>query len=668
MSASVSRPCTRLREMVRVSPRAGLTLALAGLIGLSTGLHWFAGHRFHGLWIMPDEAIYAGRALTIWQHGPGPLLRGGGAGYSLLYPLAAGVPLSIGTITTGLAALKPVQAVLMSLVAVPIVLYGRRIMPPLYALIAAALALASPLLLYSGLVMTEVLFYPLAALTLLAVSRAVETATLRDQAIALLLLGAAVLTRAQAVVLVAVFSGAVVLDAALARDRSKLRAFWPVAVVTLAGAAVAVAQPSVLGDYAVTFSGGYPLGAALRLTGDHLAYLVLSTAVLPAVAFVLLLIDAVRGHEPSSGGRALVSVTASAVVLIVLQVGFFASRFAPFLLGRNLAPLPPLLFLCFALWLARGGPRSRRIAAAVASAIVAATAAAPWNSLVIPKALPDTFDLAVLSRLRHHAQPATTVAVVGAVAALLIAFWPRRLSFALPAAALAALVVSSTIAANTVRDLVAYDQVNIVGTQPSWIERAVKANVAYLYDGESDWNGVWQARFWNHRISEVVSVAPSRVQGPMPQRSVRISPDGRLPITERYVVASDLLQFRGRPIAHATQSGFEGAGLTLWKLVGTPRVSMIQHRIRPNGDMTPSGNITVYDCGRGQLRVTLLPKSTSVVTISFDGRTTIRQSLANLPYWNGTVFVPASIKPRICRFTIEGQNLLGSTQIAFVRG
>ena len=80
--------------------------------------------------------------------------------------------------------------------------------------------------------MTEVLIYPLAAFALLAVARAVETATLRDQvARASLLIAAAVLTRVQAVVLVAIFAAAIVVDALLARDRRRLRAFWPVWVV-----------------------------------------------------------------------------------------------------------------------------------------------------------------------------------------------------------------------------------------------------------------------------------------------------------------------------------------------------------------------------------------------------------------------------------------------------
>ena len=175
--------------MVRALRRSGLVLALPALVGISTLAHWLAGRRLSGLWIMPDEAIYAARAETLWQHGPWPLLHGAGAGYGLLYPLLAGLPLSVGNFTHGYQALKLLQALVMSLAAVPVFYYGRRLMPPGHALLAAALTVASPLLLYSGLVMTEVLFYPVSALALLAVARAVETATRRHQLIALALIG-----------------------------------------------------------------------------------------------------------------------------------------------------------------------------------------------------------------------------------------------------------------------------------------------------------------------------------------------------------------------------------------------------------------------------------------------------------------------------------------------
>ena len=129
---------------------------------------------------MPDEAIYGLRALRLWHHGKLALFGQSGAGYSVLYPVVAGGPLSIGTLSTGYALLKPVQALVMSLAAVPVYLYVRRSAGPVPSLLAVALTLAAPVVLFSGYVMTEVLYYPLATAALLAIARAVETARYRD--------------------------------------------------------------------------------------------------------------------------------------------------------------------------------------------------------------------------------------------------------------------------------------------------------------------------------------------------------------------------------------------------------------------------------------------------------------------------------------------------------
>ncbi len=346
--------------MARALRRPGL-IALAALVAASTLLYALAGTRVPGLWIMPDEAIYADRALSVWHHGSLPVFRGQGAGYGLLYPLVAAAPLALG----GLASLKVLQALVVSLACIPVYVYGRRIMPSSWALLAAALTLASPLLLYSGFVMTEVLFYPLAALTLLAIARAVETATVRDQLVALVLVGACVLTRAQAVVFVVVLAGGALVDALLARDRARLRAFWPAWLALLAGALVAVAAPGAFGSYSSVLGGGYPLGSSLRLSLEHLAYLLVATAVIPFAALGVLFVEAARGRERDPAARALLAVTAAAVLAVCVQVGFFAARFAPHLLGRDLAALPPLLFIVFALWLARGLPRAAWVVAPV---------------------------------------------------------------------------------------------------------------------------------------------------------------------------------------------------------------------------------------------------------------------------------------------------------------
>ena len=302
------------------SERLPFRPALPAIVGSSTLLHWLAGRQLHGLWIMPDEAIYANRAVAIWRHGPLPLLHGGNAGYGLLYPLVAGLPLSTGSMATGYTSLKLLQALVVSLTAVPVFAYARDVMPRRYALLAAALTVCSPLLLYSGLVMTEVLFYPLAAVALFAVARAVATATVRSQAIALLLILTAILTRVQALVLLAVFVAAILLDAALARDRMRIRAFWPTVSVALAAGVALILSPRLVGAYAETLQGGYPLRHALGSSFDHLSYAMLSTGVVPAAALIACFISAVRRAESNPQARALIAVTACAVVILWMSV------------------------------------------------------------------------------------------------------------------------------------------------------------------------------------------------------------------------------------------------------------------------------------------------------------------------------------------------------------
>jgi hypothetical protein len=651
--------------MVRAVRRTGLVLALPALVGVSTLAYWLAGHRLHGLWIMPDEAIYGERALDLWSHGELAILHGEGAGYGLLYPVLAGAPLSVGRLATGYASLKLLQALTMSTVAVPVFFYGRRFMRPGYALLAGALALSSPLMLYSGLVMTEVVIYPIAAFALLAIARAVETASLRHQAIAFAGIAAALLTRVQSVVLIAVFAAAIIVERLLGRERRPLRRFWPVWCVLIAAATVAAAAPGLVGAYAGTLSGHYPLHSAAALSGEHFSYVVLSTGIAPIVALALLIVVLARGQLPDPAVRAIVSVASCATVLVVIQVGFFAARYAPHLLGRDLAMLPPLLFTVLALWLDRGAPRPRPAVYFIGLLTLAVLLLTPWNHLTNINALPDTFGIVILYHLGARpaawAVAATSLAILSATV-----FLRRRYLMAVPMLIFVVLIASTAVASNDITKRVAYDQLNLVGVPPNWIDRATDGRVAYLYDHEAYWNGVWQVRFWNRNVTDVLSVAPGRVPGPMAQRVVSVPPSGRLPIRERYIVASDPHAFAGAPIAHLTQVGLDSAGLTLWRLTGPPRLITVERGIQANGDMTEPGRVVAYDCAGGRLSLTLLPKQTGTVTLRLDGRVVQRARIAGLPYWNGTIFVPPSRSPRVCHFEIDGQNLLGSTQITFV--
>jgi Dolichyl-phosphate-mannose-protein mannosyltransferase len=641
-------------------------LGLTGVVAVSTLLHWLAGRRLGGLWIMPDEAVYAARAIALWRHGSLPPLRGPGAGYGVLYPLVAGFPFSFGSIARGYGSLKLLQALVVSLAAVPVFVSGRRLMLPRYALLAAVLTVASPLLLYSGLVMTEVLFYPLAALALLAVVRAVADKTFRGQAIAFALIFAAVLTRTQAVVFVGVFAGAILLDAAFARERSHLRSFWPTWVILGTAVAALAAAPSVVGSYAVALRGSYPLGPALRLSFEHLSYIALATGLAPFAALVLLAAAALRGRERDPEARALIAVSVSATGLVVLQVGFFAARYAPHLLGRDLAPLPPLLFLVFALWLARGAPRTLVTATLAAFAVLCVVLLAPWNALVVPAAFADTLDLLLVNRVHGH-EAVNVVMVFSILMLLVFVAVPRRSVLVLPAIVLAVLVAGSAIASNQLAHVV-NDAQGVLGPDRGWIDRTARGNVAYLYDGEAFWNVVWQERFWNPRIDHVYSIRPTDVAGPMPQTPITVGPAGRLPLHERYIVASDPHTFVGTAVAHLAQQGLDVSGLTLWRLNGRPRLSTIEAGLQPNGDMDGPATVDVYDCKRGRLELTLLPKQTNVLRILLDGRLVLRQAIGGLGVWHGTIPVPTTRQAPRCTFTIVGQQLLGSTRIDFVRG
>ncbi len=652
-------------EVGRQSRRTLTFVLLAALFVVSAVFRWVEVQPINGPWIIPDEVIYAARALAVWHEGPLPLLHGQGAGYGLLYPLVAGLPLSVGRTTEGYMLLKLLQPFIVSAAVFPVFAYCRRLMPSGWALVAAALTAAPPLLLYSGFVMTEVLFYPLAALTLLAIARAVETARYRDQAVALLLVVVAVLTRSQAVVFAFVLPAAAGVEAVMSRDVRRLRSFWPTSILLAAGVAAVAAVPGLVGAYGVALRGGYPFAAALRLVGEHLAYVAVSVGVLPFAALLVLGVDAFRGGERVPAARALLAVTLTTTALLTLQVGFFAARYAPHLLGRDLAALPPLLFAVFALWLSRGAPRRLVAGSVCAYALLALLLLTPWNTLVSAVAFVDSFDLIMISRLPWSA--VTTLMVFSIVVLAAFLYLPRRLAVvALPAVTLATLVAASVVAARDLRAAADGQRLDVVGARPDWIDHATDQHVAYVYGGEQFWGVVWLERFWNRRIDSVITLGGLPVPGPISQTAAVLGPTGELPTQDRFVVAPDRFSFVGTPIAHLTQQGLDTSGLTLWRLAGVPRVSTITNGVQPNGDMTRAATVSVYGCTSGALQLTLIPKATDRLRIFLNGRVALDRPIAGLS-WTGTVPVPRSLAPRRCLFTILPRPLLGSTRIAFSR-
>jgi hypothetical protein len=647
-------------------PRAAWALAV--LILVAVVLRAAAALAVDVPWIAPDEMIYGLLGRGLWEHGSLDILGGPTPFYSVLYPALVGLPLRLFGLDTGYDVLRVVQAAVLCATAVPVYLWTRSLAREAWALAAAALTLALPGLVYAGMLMTEVLFLPLATLATWLMARALETPNRGRQAVLLGALAACALTRLEANVLV----GALVL-AALATRR--VRALWPtwavLGVVLLAWLGAHGLSPRrSLGGYegAATH---YAVGDAAKFVLYHGVDVLLAAGIVPVCAAALLALARPREERL----RAAVAVAWSTAAVSVVEVGVFASAHAERLTERTLLFALPPFFVCFAAWLERGLPRPRVASAVVACAAVAALAGWPIGFLTALEALQDNPTLVPLVDT-HSLATRPVLAAVGAGFALLFLLAPRRAAWILPAVVCAALAGVSVETSRAYADESEARQAKLVGPAPHWIDRAVGAPVTFLYDGDPYWNLVWGETFWNERVTAVVDVAGASVPGPLPQRELRIvAPDGVLRldggavVRARYVAASSWLTFRGSRVATTPLVGSPSPALVLWRLDGTPRLDTWIEGMQPNGDVYNRASLTVYDCGAGTFELEGFAKNDGEdLTLLRNGRVADRQHLDYGQGWHVRLPTPPSPSPRSCRFEIFGTGTIGTLRFRWVRG
>ena len=159
--------------------------ALVGALVLGAAALRYAGARdLPTPWITPDETLYGMLGRSLWSDGRLAVLGEPVPFYSLLHPLLVGLPLTVWDGLDGLPRRHRRSASLaMAATAVPVFAWGRTLMRPAWALVAAVLTVAIPALALSGLLMTETLFYPLATLAAWALAAALERPTLARQAL-----------------------------------------------------------------------------------------------------------------------------------------------------------------------------------------------------------------------------------------------------------------------------------------------------------------------------------------------------------------------------------------------------------------------------------------------------------------------------------------------------
>ena len=564
--ATASDTQTATRSVARVDSLIWLTLMIAA----SIVVRLVVNTRFQAPTILTDELTYSNLARQI-ADGQFSLSNG----YGVVYPLLLAPSWAIAKYgTDAYTYMKATNAVLVSLTAIPVFLWARRMMRHGYALLAAGLTLLMPSMAYSGHIMTENAFVLFVMIAVWAIAVAVERPTILNQALMLLALAAAFATRAQAAVLVVAVPVVIVLFVLVeeragtpfrwSRCAHRLVRFWPLAAVATLGFAALAVRTAVshrqwndlLQAYGQTVNGQYTASGASRYFLWHLGEATFALGVIPVAALLGLVGFAALRRSGSTSERAYLATAVVVVPLVILQVATFMSYWAQRVSERNMFCVFPIVLIGLALWLDRGLPRSRRTTA-VATAIAGVLALSAPFAYMYQRApstetwavvLPDT----LTRKLSGGADDVQILIVIGVATALFLfgIVRPRMAAVLIPLALAGFFCVGQAAAVHQVgkaaRD---YRNVPSLGADASWIDSAVPPDqqVGFLTGSvlgpDTDRVISWETQFFNKH--PVTWIAWDSDLHSDPLTGAVTTASGAPPTLPRYVITPSTRQLAG---------------------------------------------------------------------------------------------------------------------------
>ncbi len=610
--------------------RRGATLPagvwLSALVVASVVVRVVLARRIVAPWIMVDEIVYSELAKSFAAHGQF-LVRGiPSTGYGVVYPiLIAPAWRLFSSIPTAYAAAKDINSVVMSLAAVPAYFLARRLLPVGLALAVATLTVLVPEMLYTGMIMTENVFYPVFIVFALLLVVTLERPSARRQLGLLALLALAYETRAQAVALIPALLTAPVLFSLmrLGGVREGVRRFALVYGVILGGALAAVAETTARGRSPLTLLGAYDAATSSTYTVSgvahyllyHVAGLDLYLGIVPFAALLAIWFSPRLG---SPARAAFASASLSISVFLVAEVAAFASQ--PSVLRieeRNMFYLAPFGLIAV-LALASEGIVPRRGRAMLAAAVLAAVLPVliPFNQFITTSSVSDTFAMLPWWWVQDHfislGQVRYAALAAGILGAALFVLVPRRLAY-VPVLLIALYFVATTAVVDNGRHGIHVTAVGSLwaGThmaEPDWIDRAVGANasVDVLWNGATTPYPVWENEFFNRSVRHVYDLDGAPEPDPLPELSAMRSSSGMLtsagrPIRAQYVLAPSALRLSGSTVS------VDKVGYTLTRVEG-PIIVLPLPTISGLYPDTWSGSAVSYslaDCPGGSLAVQL---------------------------------------------------------------
>jgi hypothetical protein len=630
---------------------------LGGIFAVSTLYRLVYALRDPAPWMFTDELGYSELAKSFGTTGKFAL-RGveGTGGFAVLYPvLIAPAYVLFDRIPDAYDLVRALNSLFVSLTVLPVYLIARRLAPRYLALLAAALAVGIPSLMYTGNLMTENAFYPATAFFILAMIRALERPTALRQLGVFPVICVAFLVRVQAVTFVGILIASillvVLLDALAERrsgfaksvGRSAVR-FWPTAGVLVAAALFIVARQAardrplghILGAYAGVTEWEYDWGEIGHWFMLTVAEFDILLGVFPFAAAIAV---ALVGLRPAAERRhrifASVAVSVSGVFLVV-GAAYAADPQAARIVERNVFHLAPVAFVALAAWAAPGFPRPWWAVAPAALLAGTVTLALPINSLLSGTAVHSTSGLLPIWRWRDHFfSPATideVVFIAAAAAALLFALLPRKHALLLPVLVLVFYVAANrTVEGHTHGASVAAALAGFGNGQRDWVDRAVggDADVATFWYVGSNALPFWHANFFNRSVDRAYTLS-----GPYDGLTgaftyVTIRDTGTIldlqakPVRERYVLTDFGTRLVGRVVRRSD------AGMALYELDSPLTVQERLDGLYP--DRWSAGSFTYrrFSCETGTLHLALessraLHPRAFAVEVLQHGRTTGR--------------------------------------------
>lgn len=520
-------------------------------------------------WLFTDELKWAQESRGIAHHGTAQI-RGEHAGFSSLYPYVIAPSWWATATSTGYAAAKYINAVVMAASLFPA--YGlSRLFAPRAAAVAAGIATAAiPALVYTGLLIPEPLAYFWAALALWLMARAFVRRTVGPTSAAIVAVAIAPAVRSELAVLIVVGGVAIAVIAATGASGRRLIGSWSV-IERIGAAALVLVVAFYFGALLTHHSDAWRTGTFYHHRMFEygmwaVGAFTIGIGVLPSVvALAWLLGNRFREERERVLGALLIGAVSGFGVYTAVKASKLSTIFAIRIEERNFIYVAPVVFAVVAAWAVAG--RTRFVPLALSAGAVAYLLdVTPYHNN--EDFYSDAPGLSVLQWLNREYFFTTTdarrllygilIGSVAAIAAVELLVRRRRLRYlAVPAGALLAVLV---IGWNLWGEAAAADGSNrfargfrsVLPTPPDWIDRSTGGHrTMFIGQSLAGSNAFWSLEFWNQSLQDVWST-DATAPGPGPT----VTPDfadttgvvrPQLPLD--WIVATPGIDPVGRPLA-----------------------------------------------------------------------------------------------------------------------